>query len=401
MSRLDTTVALVARSLGFPVAMVNILDGNTQYGISVLGTSDRPTIPRSETICTEVVSSGQELAVDDIAGDPRFAELATVRQGRIGSYIGVPLRGRESVVVGTLCVVDHHPRELTADEVEQLAAFATVVEDQLELLRRLDEHGVETSTAVAELADAIARRQIEPYFQPIIDLGSGLVKGFEALARWPHPSGRPRPPSSFLPLAEDTDLIVDLDLLVISQAAEQLCRWQRRRPDLRLSVNLSSRHFDVAGSPAAIAAAIGAAAPGSVDLEITETARLDGRGAVGVVNQLRDLGFAVWLDDFGTGWSALEHLLRLPVTGIKIDRAVTIALGSTLGNTLTSAIAGLARELSLLTVIEGIETSRQAGLAAELGCDYGQGYLWSPPVPADAVAELLRGPAVSAERPPP
>src|SRR5206468_982450 len=108
-------------------------------------------------------------------------------------------------------------------------------------------------------------------------------------------------------------LIVDLDLLIISQAARQLVRWQRDRPELRLSLNLSSRHFEDEDSVAAIAAAIGSAAPTSIDLEITETARLDGRRAVGIVNRLRDIGFQIWLDDFGTGWSALEHLLRLPV----------------------------------------------------------------------------------------
>ena len=390
MARLDTTVALVARSLVFPLAMVNILDATTQYGISVLGVPDQPKSPRAETICTAVVSSGQPLAVDDVAADPRFADLAAVRQWEIGSYLGVPLRGRERVVVGTLCVIDHGARVLTADQLAQLTAFGSVVEDQLELLRRLDEHGPETDTAVEELAAAIADEQIEPYFQPIVDLPTGRVTGFEALARWPTAIGAPRPPSSFLPLAEDTDLIVDLDLLVISRAARQLCRWQQQRPHLRLSVNLSSRHFDVGDTAAAIAAAIGEAAPTSVDLEITETARLDGRRAVRIVNQLRDIGFAVWLDDFGTGWSALEHLLRLPVSGVKIDRAVTIALGSSLGDALTGAIAALARELSLLTTIEGIETARQSRIAAGLGCDFGQGYLWSPPVPPGAIDELLR-----------
>lgn len=389
MSRLDTTVALVARSLGFPMAMVNILDESTQYGISVLGVAGRPSSARVETVCHQVVTSERPLAVADIAGDLRFADLGAVRTWNMGSYLGVPLRGRESLVIGTLCVIDRRPRQLPDDAVTQLSAFGTVVEDQLELLRRLDEHGVGTGTAVEQLAAAIATQEIRPYFQPIVELATGRIVGFEALARWQPAGEPPRSPSSFLPLAEDSDLIVDLDLLIISQASRQLVHWQRVRPELRLSVNLSSRHFEDEDSVAAIAAAIGDAAPTSIDLEITETARLDGRRAVGIVNRLRDFGFQVWLDDFGTGWSALEHLLRLPVSGVKIDRAVTIALGSNLGNALTGAVAGLARELALQTTIEGIETLRQCEIAVELGCDLGQGYLWSRPVSAAAVDEML------------
>jgi EAL domain-containing protein (putative c-di-GMP-specific phosphodiesterase class I) len=108
----------------------------------------------------------------------------------------------------------------------------------------------------------------------------------------------------------------------------------------------------------------------------------------GLVQQLRGIGFRVWLDDFGTGWASLDHLLWLRVDGIKIDRAVTVALGTPIGDALTQAVTGLANALGLHTTIEGIETRCSAELARVRGCDYGQGYLWAPPLPATVIDDF-------------
>jgi EAL domain-containing protein (putative c-di-GMP-specific phosphodiesterase class I) len=129
-----------------------------------------------------------------------------------------------------------------------------------------------------------------------------------------------------------------------------------------------------------------------VYLELTETMRLTpGRPHIaGVVQQLRDVGFRVWLDDFGTGWASLDHLLWLQVDGIKIDRAVTVALGTPIGDALTHAVTGLAHTLGLRTTIEGIETRHSADLGRARGCDYGQGYLWAQPLPAMSIDRARR-----------
>lgn len=382
-TRLQTTIALAARAVSFPIAMINIVGEDTQHTISVLG-GDELATPREVALCDTVVRTGQPLVVQDAGADDRFAGFPAVVGGDVASYIGVPLRGRESLIIGALCVIDSGPRVVDREDVARLTEFGAVVEDQLDLMRRLNSQRRVGAVVTQELAAAVVSGQIIPFYQPVIDLRSGEMVGVEALARWLHPDGEVSDPARFIPLAEDSDLIVDVDLAVIRQAAQDVARWQQQRPDLRLGVNLSGRHFDRDDFLPPIERAItdGGVAASSVDLELTETTQLDSRVSTATVRRMRDAGFGVWLDDFGTGWSSLEYLLRMPVTGVKIDRALSLALGSRLGNALTSSVTGLAVELNLRTTIEGIETPEQATLATELGCDYGQGYLWSAPVAA-------------------
>lgn len=388
-TRLQTTIALAARAVSFPVAMINILDHDTQHTISLLGADDLAT-PREVALCDTVVRSGEPLVVEDAGADDRFAHFPQVAGGDVASYIGVPLLGRESLIIGALCVIDSQPRSVRGEDLARLREFGAVVEDQLDLMRRLNAQRRVGAVVTQELAAAIGRNEIVPWYQPIVDLRSGATVGVEALARWRHQNGEVSDPSRFIPLAEDSDLIVELDLSVIRQAATDMAGWQRRHPDLRLSVNLSARHFDREDFFPPIERAVldGGIAPDTVDLEMTETTHLDSRVSTTQIRRMRDAGFGVWLDDFGTGWSSLEYLLRMPVTGVKIDRALSLALGSRLGDALTRSVTGLAAELNLRTIIEGIETTDQAALAAQLGCDYGQGYLWSPPVAAGDLTSI-------------
>ena len=329
------------------------------------------------------------MVVDDAANDPRFAHLQAVVNGDIGAYLGVPLRGREAMVIGAVCVIDPVRRVIDAGELERLTEFGKVVEDQLDLIRRLNEQRIEGSVATDEMARATRDGEIVPWYQPIVELTTGDVVGLEALARWEHPDGGVDDPRRFIPVAEDSDLIIDVDLAVIRRAMSDLRRWHETRPALRMSVNLSARHLihpDSASVLVQVAADSGVE-PSSITLELTETSRVD-TGNVNipaVVHQLRTLGFQVWLDDFGTGWSSLDHLLWLTVDGIKIDRAVAVALGTPVGDALTSAVTGLAAALNLRTTIEGVETSDHAQHARGLGCDYGQGYYWGFPTAAEAV----------------
>ena len=387
-ARLRGTIALAARTLDFPVATVNIVDAKSSYVISQVGLGSNLTTARPESFCEVVVAGTGPVVVPATALDSRFAHYPSVRQGLVGSYIGVPLVGREAVPIGTMCVFDHRSRQIDAEWVERMIEFASIVEDQLDLMRRLNERNSEGEIATAELAAAIAGDEIAAWYQPIIDLGTHRPVGFEALARWEQPSGNVADPVEFVPLAEDSDLVIDLDLSVMRSALADLRRWQRRDPGMRMGVNLSTRHVALPGSFDAICAVVEGAgvSPTSIDLELTETSRLvNSAPAQAFVRRLRDAGFGVLLDDFGTGWSSLEYLLQLPVSGLKIDRVVTLALGTAVGDAVTRSVANLARDLGLNTTIEGISTTEQAERARELGCERAQGFLWSQAAPAAAI----------------
>ncbi len=382
--RLQPTLVLAARALGFPSARVTILDDSTQHTIRGLG-SYAVAIPRNESLCDVVVSTGTPLSVGDAQVDRRFAAFPSVVDGSVGTYVGVPLIGRESLPVGAVCVISPDVLPVEDDAVARLTEFGKIVEDQLELMRRLTEQRQQGQVATSQLAEAIIGGEIVPWYQPIVELSTGRTRGYEALARWVHPSGDVDPPNNFVPLAEDTDLIIDLDLSIMRQALADLHRWQVSAPTLRMSTNLSVRHFDQKDwiVPILAAAADAGVRPDSVDLELTETSQLSAATSDGAfVKELQALGFRVWLDDFGTGWSAMDYLLRMPADGVKIDRAISVALGTHVGNALTRSLTTLADELGLGTTIEGIETAENAILARDLGCRFGQGYLWSAPVPA-------------------
>lgn len=226
---------------------------------------------------------------------------------------------------------------------------------------------------------AIKEEQIRPVYMSLVDLATDKVVAVEALARWYRPSGEVVAPDDFIPVAESSGLILDLDLAVARQAMTDLRVWHRVDPELRVTVNLSGRHFastDCIDKLAGLASSAGVD-PARVVLELTETIRprdLDLAGEV--AGQLRGLGFSLWLDDFGTGWSGLSDLLHFPVDGIKIDRPFAARLGSATADAVIAATTGLADELGLTVTIEGIEERRQAARARALGCHLGQGFLW-------------------------
>jgi EAL domain-containing protein (putative c-di-GMP-specific phosphodiesterase class I) len=387
-SSLETTVMITARSLGFPIAMVTVVDEHLLHVLSAVGSATGGTLPRELTVCDAIVRTGEPVVSDDTTRDSRFAHLPAVGDGEVGTYIGVPLTGRESVVIGSLCVMDPQTHPVRPDDVGRLEDFARIVEDQLDLMRRLNEQRLSSGVAAAEIADAITDGRIIPWYQPVVELRTGRVLGFEALARWDHPTLGWLDPNTFVPFAEDSDLIVELDHSILRQALADFASWCGPARELRMGVNMSSRQFDRPDWAENVRAAVDGSGvpPASVDLELTETVRLaEHHSDGGFVRALQAMGFSVWMDDFGTGWSSLEYLLRLPVDGIKIDRVMAVSLGTPVGNAVTRAMSGLAADLGLAITIEGVATREQAALAQQLGCHAAQGYLWSRPVPATEV----------------
>jgi diguanylate cyclase (GGDEF)-like protein len=241
--------------------------------------------------------------------------------------------------------------------------------------------------AIGDLRDAWERRQFEVYYQPLVDSGSRRWVGCEALVRWIHPDRGVIHPESFVPLLEETGLIVEVGLFVLRESCRQMVEW-REKLDSRLavSVNLSARQFadpellkhirDVLAETHLPAVAL--------IIEVTETfLALDPDYATEVLTELRKLGVAVAIDDFGVGYSSLSALRRLPVDILKIDRSfVSQAPTDPIDASIAQAIAALARGLNLTLVAEGVETEAQADFTRDIGCQKHQGYLFARPLDA-------------------
>lgn len=322
-----------------------------------------------------------------------LVSAAAVLAGRTAgpSYVGSPLYDVSGTVVGVLCLGGPPDARDTAEDLEAVGAFAEVLSDQLDLIRTLGPPP--DPTAVARLRVALADGEVQPWFQPIVDLADHRLVGLEALARWTAPDGTVTSPGEFVPLAEQSGLVAELDLAVLRGGLRHLARWQRTDPELRLSVNISGRHLDRPGWMEEVAALVAGAGvePRTVELELTESVRpSDVVRNADELSRARDLGFEVWFDDFGTGWAELRQLVELPVDGVKVDRFFTEKLGGR-GDTVVRAVVAMAEDLGLDTVIEGISTDDHAARARELGCRLGQGFWWSPAVPGDEVDAVLDG----------
>lgn len=392
------TARLVGTLLRYPIAQINLFDDDHQFSL-VDWDADAPcptgrpaegcsVVPRAASMCQFAVLAGALLAVDDLSADSRYTHLPGVQAGAARSYIGVPIRSRESEIIGTLCVMDRVVRHATAAEKQSLTDFARIVEDQLDLIRRSREASTLSVPAAASLARAIEVGEIVPWYQPIVNLGTGRVCSREALARWVHPDGRVEDPGCFVPGAEDSNLVIELDLEIVRQALADLACWTRLGATECVNVNLSPLHLEIDGGVASICSLVDDAGvdPARVTLELTEARRLvDVERAARSVGELRAFGFPVVLDDFGTGWSSLDWIMAFPVTGLKIDRSMSAALGSRVGRALTRATTGLARDLDLTLILEGLSTTSQVDFARDNGFCLGQGYFWSPPVPAATV----------------
>ena len=247
----------------------------------------------------------------------------------------------------------------------------------------------------ADLAEAIDCQQFTLVFQPIVHLETATLAGFEALIRWTHPSRGPVPPSEFIPVAEANGMIVPITDWVIERALSQLAAFDRvgGRP-IRMFINIAASQFDDAGFVDKLSEQLlHHGVPGSrVELEITERTVADHTPpTLQTLQALRRLGVSVAIDDFGTGYSNLHNLTQLSINTLKIDMSFTQAVThSAAAASVSRMISELGRSLDLGVVVEGIETEGQLNHFRTLGCTFGQGYLFSKPLPAQAACELLR-----------
>ena len=241
------------------------------------------------------------------------------------------------------------------------------------------------------LRGAIERDELVLHYQPQVDLGSGTPMGVEALVRWNHPDLGLLPPSQFIQLAEECGLIDRLGRWVLAEACRQMVEWRRRELDIsEISVNLSVRQIERTGLIAEIAEVLASSGleASRLKLELTESMIMrDPELAIQTLAALKDLGVKLSIDDFGTGHSSLAYLKRLPLHQLKIDRAFVRDIGRNANDeAISRAVIGLARQLGLTTVAEGVEREEQAAFLRREGCKIGQGYLFCKPVSAEALA---------------
>lgn len=243
------------------------------------------------------------------------------------------------------------------------------------------------------LVGAVTRGEIAVFYQPVVDLGTGTIAGFEALARWQR-DGRHIPPAEWIPIAETTDLIHEIGEHVLLTAAAQAACWRAAGHPVSMSVNVSARQMASIRIEDSVRRALELLPADALVIEVTESLALDA-SAQRALQWLRTLGVRTALDDFGTGFSSLAAAARLPIDSIKIDQSITKRATYPDGNALVGATVAIARALGLTVVAEGIESVEQQQATSELGCQYGQGFLFSQPVRAEDATEQLRSLSVS------
>ena len=357
---------------------------------------------------------GDEFAVllEDAGGEAGAVEVS----GRIAVALAPPVEvgGGEVFVTPSIGVTLAVPGEGTPDDLLR-EADAAMYEAKA---RGRDRHAVfrpemrAASVGRLELEGDLRRALGDPgrafrlFYQPQVRLRDGGVAGFEALVRWEHPSRGLLLPGEFVPLAEETGLIVPLGLWVLREACRQAGEWRSLRagagrPPLTMSVNLSARQLREPALAGAVAEALGASGTGPEDLvlEITESILVeDLRSAVPALRALRSSGVRIAIDDFGTGYSNLSYLKRLPVDHLKLDRSIVAGIDRDRTDLALAASAlALARALGLGVVAEGVETRGEAEKLGELGCELGQGFYWRRPEPPEEARLLVANPRPAPE----
>jgi len=244
-----------------------------------------------------------------------------------------------------------------------------------------------------DLRRALEHGEFALHYQPLIDLGASRVSGAEALLRWPQNEHRLMSPAEFIPIAEDTGLIIPLGEWVLLEACSQAQAWQARHPGLRIAVNLSARQFrqkDLIGMIERVLGETGLA-PTLLELELTESMLMHhAEETVGILTRLDEMGVRLAIDDFGTGYSSLSYLKRFPIHSLKVDRSFVRDISTDPDDAaIVTAIVAMARSLNLDVTAEGVETEEQATFLRSLACHQAQGYYFGRPMPAQEFAARL------------
>ncbi|MBV9952327.1 MAG: EAL domain-containing protein [Acidimicrobiia bacterium] len=367
---------------------------------------------------------GQALPSDAVParlGGDEFAVLVEDSGDEVGP-VGLALRllndlrrpfrinGREIVITASIGIAAVNDRATSAEVVLRNADMAMYLakekgKDRVELFEeQMHASAFERLELKADLARGIEAGQLRLVYQPIVSLQTGRITGVEALVRWDHPQRGRLSPDAFIPLAEDTGLIVPLGQWVMEEACQQLRAWQLSLPTsatVSMAINLSVRQLEretIVDEVAAVVARFGLD-PATITLEITETMVMqDTELSKRRLADLQRVGVQLAVDDFGTGYSSLGYMEQFPVDKLKIDRSFVQSLGVRQATPVLQSIIELAQRLGVHIVAEGIERREQLEALQQLGCDLGQGYFFSGPVEADQLGDLLAASLIDGRR---
>ncbi|MFZ1085348.1 MAG: EAL domain-containing protein [Terracidiphilus sp.] len=413
----DTITRLAAEYFQADIAGIGFADESRIWMKSLWRQSVRE-LPRKGSIFEMVLAEDGPVIVSDINSHPQ-KEILLPRLKHLGvaAFASAPIRSNDGKILGILTIYFRHPGlEMLPDAIRTLESLAEMVSSQLELrkLRKsfngnANGSGQKRARAAAasngswprrsDLRQALDQKQFVLYYQPEVDLATRKIVGLEALIRWIHPERGLIPPMDFIPLAEESGLILPIGDWVLQEACNQIHKWcleDVSHVTLRVGVNLSARQFSREGLADHVEALLIQSGISSrqLGLEMTESSIIPNvRIAMEVLGSLRRLGVSLLMDDFGTGYSSLNNLHSFPFDVLKIDRSfVTRMTEGEQPLQIVRTIIELARVMGMDVVAEGIETCEQFRLLRDMRCRFGQGYLFSRPLTADAVTELMRLP---------
>jgi diguanylate cyclase (GGDEF)-like protein len=337
-----------------------------------------------------------------VLGEFRSAEESALVARRLLETIAQPLviGGAELVLSATMGIAVHPLDGVDADLLIERAEAAKN-HAKLEGRGRYEFYTADINSRAHarmsmenNLRKALQLGQFELCFQPKVAVANRECPGAEAMVRWRHPELGLVPPANFIPIAEETGLIVQLGEWIVAEACRAIAGWREQGlGDLRVAVNISALQFASGDLPELVGRAVYAARipAGLLEVELTESLLLeDSEQSIEMLAGLRARGIDVWLDDFGTGYSSLSYLRRLPLTGLKIDQSFVREIDVNVHDAaIVGAVIALARSLELRVVAEGVESSAHLAALAALGCDYAQGFYFSRPLPAEQFARWL------------
>jgi EAL domain-containing protein (putative c-di-GMP-specific phosphodiesterase class I) len=374
-------------------------------------------LPRKDSIFDMMLAQDGPVVVSDVTRHPQSDTLIPrLKLLGMASFACAPVHSAEGMILGILIIFHRKSRQnMSPDELLTLQSLAGMVSNQLELrtLRKSfneNRKGPRRAFHAAEIAckgwpsksdlhQALEQKQFVLYYQPEIELATRRIIGLEALIRWVHPERGLVPPSEFIPPAEESGMILPIGDWVLAEACSQIQKWcveDISHVSLRVGVNLSARQFSREGLADHVEALLVQAGISSrqLGLEMTESSLIPNiHTALGVLGSLRRLGVSLLMDDFGTGYSSLNNLHSFPFDVLKVDRSFVSRMSE--GDQplqIVRTIVELARVLGMSVVAEGIETIEQYRLLRQMGCRYGQGFLFARPMTVEAVSKLLRLP---------
>jgi EAL domain-containing protein (putative c-di-GMP-specific phosphodiesterase class I)/GGDEF domain-containing protein len=343
-------------------------------------------------------------------GGPSFAVLlssiehstdaVTCAHGLIGAFQrpfvndGTPIRARAGAGVAVYPSDGDSPSELLGAAEEAARRAGDRISGQL-VFSSAELHADQTRRRDIQdgIGPALANDEFVLHYQPVLGLSDGEVEAVEALIRWRHPRRGLISPMDFIPVAEQTGQIIEIGKWVLTRACRQACDWERQGIRVRMAVNLSARQFSAPDLTDFVDRTLRETGldPSRLELELTESMLADPDSSAAILERLHNLGVRVAIDDFGTGFSSLSYLTRFPLDTLKIDRSfITQAVGDRDARSVLSSVISMAHQLGLRAVAEGVETTEQQNFLVDQRCDLLQGFLHSPPLPAEECERWLR-----------